>query len=152
VTKGTRQAGDEALSSGGATAWPYSTPPRQYDSASGVPIVMLPDPDTSYDTGPIIATIWQQFEEALTRARMVLVLGHSLHDRALVAALRTQVEPPSRLAVTVLPTESVDWRLSVPKQVSRPGRREHLLVAKSATALPSNSRAKSGLCGGRRPA
>jgi hypothetical protein len=104
---------------------------------------MLPDPDTSYDTGPIIATIWQQFEEALTWARMVLVLGHSLHDRALVAALRTQVEPPSRLAVTVLPTVSVDWRLSVPKQVSRPGRREHLLVARSAHAVLAGRRPRA---------
>ncbi|MGZ6639065.1 MAG: hypothetical protein ACXVII_40260 [Solirubrobacteraceae bacterium] len=86
----------------------YSTPLQRYDSASGVPIVMLPDPDKDYNTDPIIATIWQQFEEALTRARIVLVLGHSLHDEALVAALRTLVEPPARLAVTMLPTESRD--------------------------------------------
>ena len=69
----------------------------------GVPIVMLPDPKKDYDSDPAIQALWPQFEAALARARRVFVLGHSLHDAALVAALRRHVQPARRLAVAVMP-------------------------------------------------
>lgn len=69
----------------------------------GVPIVMLPDPEKDYDSDPAIQALWPQFEAALARARRVFVLGHSLHDDALVAALRRHVQPARRLAVAVMP-------------------------------------------------
>jgi hypothetical protein len=83
----------------------YSTPAMQYQEGFGVPIVMLPDPDKEYDTDSLIDSIWAQFNNALRRARRVLVLGHSLNDTAVVQALRENVETPSDLAVTVLADE-----------------------------------------------
>lgn len=68
----------------------------------GVPIVMLPDPDKVYDTDPVIFSLWNQFEEALRRAKRVFVLGHSLNDRPLVEALQRNVSPMERVAVTLL--------------------------------------------------
>jgi hypothetical protein len=72
-------------------------------NAPGVPIVMLPDLDKDYDTDPVISSLWQQFGEALSRARRVLVLGHSLHDEALIERIRGNVDPPERVGVTYLP-------------------------------------------------
>ena len=68
---------------------------------SGVPIALLPDPDKEYDSDPVISTIWRQFVEALQRAKRVVVLGHSLNDELLRNALRDNIDPPERLAVTV---------------------------------------------------
>jgi hypothetical protein len=80
----------------------YSTTVRAYNKDFGVPIVMLPDLEKEYDTDPVISAVWQEFEAAVRRARRVFVLGHSLHDAALVRVLREAVEPSDRLAVTVL--------------------------------------------------
>jgi hypothetical protein len=80
----------------------YGSGITQYQRGLGVPVVMLPDPDKAYDQDEVIAAMWQQFEEALARAKHVFVLGHSLNDRHLVRALAQNVEPTSRIAVTVL--------------------------------------------------
>jgi hypothetical protein len=60
----------------------------------------LPDPEKDYRLA-VIDTIWAQFEAALDRARMVFVLGHSLHDAALVRALRERVTPARRIGVAL---------------------------------------------------
>jgi len=57
---------------------------------------------TPQDAGPAVRSLWEQFEQALRRARRVFVLGHSLSDRALVGSLRRNVSPPERLAVGLL--------------------------------------------------
>ncbi len=80
----------------------YSGNVSRHLEGYGVPIVMLPDPEKVYNTDSVISALWSQFEEALQRARRVLVLGHSLNDRALVEALQRNVTPPERVAVTVL--------------------------------------------------
>jgi len=72
----------------------YSVHSPRYMRESGTPIIMLPDPDKAYDSDPVINEIWAQFEQALSRARSVFVLGHSLNDRLLVNALSTS-SPPS---------------------------------------------------------
>lgn len=84
----------------------YSGNITRHDEGFGVPIVMLPDPDKTYDTEPVIFSLWEQFEEALRRARRVFVFGHSLNDRSLVGALRTNVAPPERVAVGLLALEN----------------------------------------------
>jgi len=55
----------------------YSVHSPRYMRESGTPIIMLPDPDKAYDSDPVINEIWAQFEQALSRARSVFVLGHS---------------------------------------------------------------------------
>lgn len=85
----------------------YSIPlVHAYSADFGIPIVMLPDLKKDYATDPVISTIWQQFIVALRRARRVLVLGHSLHDEALITALLEHVMPRERLAVSVLAPEN----------------------------------------------
>ena len=83
----------------------YGADITKYQRGFGVPVVMLPDPDKAYDQDDTIIAMWQQFDEALTRAKRVFVLGHSLNDRHLVRALTHNVEPASRIAVTVLSDE-----------------------------------------------
>ena len=70
-----------------------------YQPGFGTPIVMLPDPNKVYDSYPVINTIWTQFGDALSRARRVLVLGHSLNDDQIVDAIAAQADPES-VAVT----------------------------------------------------
>jgi hypothetical protein len=78
-----------------------SIPVSRYDSNIGTPVVMLPDLEKSYDGDPTIEALWRELHAALTRAKRVFVLGHSLHDRALLAAMRDAVQEPRRIAVSV---------------------------------------------------
>src|SRR5262245_34533611 len=61
---------------------------------------MLPDPNKVYDSDPVINTIWSHFGDALSQARRVLVLGHSLNDDQIVDAIATRALPES-VGVTV---------------------------------------------------
>jgi hypothetical protein len=81
---------------------PYAVPVTTYERASGTPIIMLPDLEKTYDNVGIITTLWQQFEDALSRAKRVFILGHSLHDQALIRAVRANVHPLEQVAVTYL--------------------------------------------------
>ena len=74
-----------------------------YDANYGLPIVMLPHPQKSYEGDDVLSVLWTQFEDALRRAKRVFVLGHSLADQLLVKALVDKVQPPyDRVAVAVL--------------------------------------------------
>ena len=66
---------------------------------------MLPDPEKNYAGDDVLTALWTQFAAALQRARMVLVLGHSLSDRLLVGAIRENLDP-RRLDVAVYSDES----------------------------------------------
>lgn len=83
----------------------YATTVTRHQEGFGIPIVMLPDPDKVYDQDDVINSLWQQFAEALARAKRVLVLGHSLNDSFLLRALIQNVQPFDRIAVTVLQDE-----------------------------------------------
>ena len=85
---------------GSGTLVARSTDAVKHQKGFGVPIVMLPDPEKTYD-GTVIESLWGQFEQALQRAKRVFVLGHSLNDAALVAALRNNLDP-RQIAVSVL--------------------------------------------------
>jgi hypothetical protein len=80
----------------------YATTNTKYQAGFGIPITMLPDPDKIYDQDDVVNSLWQQFTEALTRAKRIFVLGHSLNDGYLVRALKENVYPFDRIAVTVL--------------------------------------------------
>ena len=71
-----------------------------FQPAFGTPIVMLPDPNKVYDSDPVINSVWSQFNDALSRAKRVLILGHSLHDDQIVGAIETRAEQTS-VGVTV---------------------------------------------------
>ncbi len=72
-----------------------------YNENFGIPMIMLPDPDKDYGSYPLIASLWSEFQTALRRAKQILVLGHSLNDKALVTALRDNVDRQERIAITV---------------------------------------------------
>jgi hypothetical protein len=84
----------------------YAVPAQAYNQSLGIPIVMLPDLQKDYATDPIISSLWSEFGQALARAKRVLVLGHSLHDDALLTALASNITPQRRVAVTVLASET----------------------------------------------
>jgi len=69
---------------------------------SEIPVVMLPDPKKTYDGDDVINTLWGQFTEALSRAKLVFVLGHSLNDKRLVETLAKYVYPIDRVIVGLL--------------------------------------------------
>jgi hypothetical protein len=80
-------------------------PAQSYDPSHGAPVVMLPDLEKDYNTDPTVSTLWREFDLLLSRAQRVLVLGHSLHDSALVSALHRSGAP---VAVTILPEDNPD--------------------------------------------
>ena len=85
----------------GKTTSTYSTSVMKHQQGLGDPIVMLPNPDKIYDD-ELISPIWDEFKRALRRAKAVLVLGHSLNDKALVDAIISNVDRLDRVAVTAL--------------------------------------------------
>ncbi len=72
-----------------------------YDPNVGTPIIMLPDPDKSYESKDIINQIWQEFIKILTRARQVLILGHSLNDDRLVEELKNNIDQKNTITVAI---------------------------------------------------
>jgi hypothetical protein len=80
----------------------FSTNATRHDNASGIPIVMLPDPEKSFADDILINQIWTELEVGLRRAKSIFILGHSLHDESLLRALNANVEPKGRIAVGVL--------------------------------------------------
>jgi hypothetical protein len=77
---------------------PRSTVAQTHQAGYGAPVVVLPDPEKQYET-PLLNDLWHEFEEALTRAKKVFVMGHSLCDEALVDAIAANVAHPRRVAV-----------------------------------------------------
>jgi hypothetical protein len=54
----------------------------------GSPVVLYPDPKKDPINDATVSAIWGQLERMLSEAKRVVVLGHSLHDPALVSAIR----------------------------------------------------------------
>jgi len=71
---------------------------HEYNETLGTPVVLYPDPLKDPTSDAHVAALWEEFRFALTDADHVLVLGHSLHDPALVNAIRSA--KPKKLAVT----------------------------------------------------
>ena len=59
-----------------------------FDPGRGRPVVLYPDPDKDPTRDALVQVLWDEFDEALADATHVLVLGHSLHDPALVGKLK----------------------------------------------------------------
>jgi hypothetical protein len=82
----------------------YASRTTKHSEGYGVPIVMLPDLNKVYGEDLVISSLWSQFNDALSHAKRVLVLGHSLHDEALISALNANAAP-ARVMVSVLAHE-----------------------------------------------
>ncbi len=61
---------------------------ERFNPTHGRPVVLYPDPKKDPTNDATVSALWQEFQVALARADRILVLGHSLHDPALVNALR----------------------------------------------------------------
>ena len=59
-----------------------------YNPSLGTPVVLYPDPEKDPTSDAIVSELWTEFDAALEIADSVLIIGHSLHDPALVRALR----------------------------------------------------------------
>lgn len=80
----------------------YATIPNAEPQTHGdIPIVMLPDPEKDYQSNATIRDTWIEFRNALSRAKKVMIVGHSLHDSVLVDALRELVQPITRIGIAV---------------------------------------------------
>jgi hypothetical protein len=71
----------------------------------GSPVVLYPDPGKDPTNDATVSGLWSQFRAALDQADHVFVLGHSLHDPALVGAIAAA--KPRKLAVTVFNDDEV---------------------------------------------
>jgi hypothetical protein len=72
-----------------------------YNSSLGDPAVLYPGPDKDMGRFETVE-LWREFEAAVGDATHILVVGHALNDRHLVAALK---EAGGRVAVTVYPLD-----------------------------------------------
>jgi hypothetical protein len=68
---------------------------QPFNPSLGRPVVLYPDPNKDPTRDALVQALWHECDEALTEANRVLVVGHSLHDPALVSRLigAAQVKP-----------------------------------------------------------
>lgn len=59
-----------------------------FNPTLGTPVVLYPDPNKEPLKEAVVNKLWTEFRIALQAAHRILVIGHSLHDPALVAALQ----------------------------------------------------------------
>ncbi|HEY5054452.1 MAG TPA: hypothetical protein VII45_13705, partial [Solirubrobacterales bacterium] len=60
---------------------------QNFNSSLGRPVVLYPDPDKDPTSDSTVKQLWTEFYAAVDLADAILVIGHSLHDPALVSAL-----------------------------------------------------------------
>jgi hypothetical protein len=58
-----------------------------FEHSNGRPVVLYPDPEKDPTRDSLVHALWDEFKAALRDATHVLVIGHSLHDPALVGRL-----------------------------------------------------------------
>jgi hypothetical protein len=75
------------------------TPDAPLQDHLGAPAILLPDPHKDYSLHEFAEVIWEQFRMASHQATKSIVVGHSLHDDALVQVLRSR--NPATTAVTL---------------------------------------------------
>lgn len=70
-----------------------------FDPNRGRSVVLHPDPDKDPTQDTVVSELWREFEAMLNAASHVLVLGHSLHDPALLRKL-IEASPTTKIAIT----------------------------------------------------
>lgn len=96
---------------GSVSDW-YADQP--YNPSLGTPVVLYPDPEKDPTSDALVSELWAEFDMALEVADSVLVIGHSLHDPALVRALkRTAKAKPVVISFFVKDSEKI--RVTVPR-------------------------------------
>ena len=78
---------------------------RPYNPTLGSPVVLYPDPDKDPTSDALVQQLWDQFARAIDISDLILVIGHSLHDPALVEALSSAMADGTRVVVSYLEAE-----------------------------------------------
>jgi hypothetical protein len=66
-----------------------------FNPTLGSPVVLYPDPEKDPTSDALVNQLWEEFRQAVDGADFILVIGHSLHDPALVRELeRVQGSAP----------------------------------------------------------
>jgi hypothetical protein len=73
---------------------------QPYNPSLGSPVFLPPDPSKDPSNDAAVAMLWAELEAAINGSTHVLVLGHSLHDRALVAVLGNRPKGVNLLVAT----------------------------------------------------
>ena len=81
---------------------------QPFNQTLGSPVVLYPDPEKDPTNDAVVSALWMEFHKALDLADHVLIMGHSLHDPALVNAIR--LARPRKLAITMFGAgEEAKW-------------------------------------------
>jgi hypothetical protein len=75
-----------------------------YTPELGTPVVLYPDPEKDPTNDAVVSELWAEFEKTVDLVDSILVVGHSLHDPALVRSLRA-IAPSKPVTVSVLHPE-----------------------------------------------
>jgi len=63
-------------------------PDQPYNPTLGRPAILPPDPNKDPSSNAYVQAIWREFNDAVAGSSHILVLGHSLHDEAVVRELK----------------------------------------------------------------
>jgi hypothetical protein len=60
-----------------------------FNPTLGPPGLLLPDPDKDYSDQRVLSDMWTEMTNVIAEAKKILIVGHSLHDKALADSLRS---------------------------------------------------------------
>jgi hypothetical protein len=75
---------------------------RDFNPSLGRPVVLYPDSSKDPTKDEIVSQLWTEFYLGLELADLILVIGHSLHDPALVRALLDASKLEKTVAISAL--------------------------------------------------
>jgi hypothetical protein len=76
-----------------------------YNPTLGSPVVLYPDPEKDPTSDALVQQLWDEFDRAVGVADLILVVGHSLHDPALVETLRAAMTSGTQVVVSYFDNE-----------------------------------------------
>lgn len=85
-----------------------------YNPSLGTPVVLYPDPDKDPTSDATVSQLWIEFDAAVDVAETILVIGHSLHDPALVRALN-RLNGKKPIVVSYVDGDPEDIVRSIPR-------------------------------------
>jgi len=89
-----------------------------FQRSNGRPMVLYPDPDKDPTRDALVQSLWDEFDIALEGATHVIVLGHSLHDAALVSRLR-EASRSCKVAVSLFGLPGQHGKLTVERAAKK---------------------------------
>lgn len=92
----------------------------EYNPSLGTPVVLYPDPEKDPMRDAAVSLLWAEFQAAVDSVDSILVVGHSMHDPALVRSLREASQSKPVVVTYFNPDDRNEIKRLIPKAAAVP--------------------------------